>query len=179
LQNLALEKSIALKINNDFGEQDGDAIVYADRLEIKRVLHNLVSNAITNTPPHGSISCRITDEAYFGNNTVYKVGTLQYTTLKYPVKLSERLLVVIQDSGVGFSNEDLPVLFKQFAASRGRNPMSIGLGLYNCHQVVQAHNGALWVETTEGEGSMVCFVLAKNQQKAQDRRVFYDRRRSS
>jgi signal transduction histidine kinase len=176
VQSLALEKSINLGMQSDLDTEN--AIVFADRLEIKRVLHNLISNAIINTPIHGSIQCRITDASHYGNSTVYKVSSLQYTTLKRPVNLEDRLLVLVQDSGIGFSNDDLSSLFKQFAASKGRNPMSIGLGLYNCHQVLEAHNGILWVESTEGEGSLVSFVLPRNRQAARDRRVFSDRRRT-
>ncbi|MCE3234344.1 MAG: chemotaxis protein CheY [Vampirovibrio sp.] len=180
LLSLAQEKSITLEMDRHFSQTtENDIMVYADRLEIKRVLHNLISNAIINTPTHGSIRCKITDQTYFGSETVYKVSGFQYTTLKYPLKLTDRLLVSIQDSGIGFSSDDMPSLFKQFAASKGRNPMSIGLGLYNCYQVLHAHNGTLWVESTEGEGSTVNFILPVTKQAAQDRRVFSDRRRNA
>ncbi len=178
LLSLAQEKSITLTIDCEVEPEGEEPLVYADRLEIKRVLHNLMSNAIINTPAHGKINCRISNARHFGADQVYKVSHFQLTTLKAPVKLEDRLLIVIQDSGIGFSHEDLPNLFKQFAASKGRNPMSIGLGLYNCHQVVAAHNGVLWVESTEGEGSTVSFVLPQNKQTAQDRRVYGDRRKS-
>lgn len=176
LSSLAKEKSIQLQVKCDIRDIE-ESLVYADPLEIKRVLHNLISNAITNTPVHGKIECKITDAANYGNETVYKVSSFQHTTLRYPVKLADKALITIQDSGVGFTSDDLSHLFKQFAASKGRNPMSIGLGLYNCHQVLQAHNNALWVESTEGEGSAVSFTLAKNRQAAQDRRIFSDRRK--
>ena len=55
--------------------------------------------------------------------------------------------------------------------------MSIGLGLYNCYQVVQAHNGSLWVETSEGEGSAVCLLLPVDARVASDRRKRVDRRK--
>lgn len=178
LQTLAQEKSVDLAIGTRLSVDGEEALVYADRLEIKRVLHNLVSNAISNTPSHGRIVCDITDTRTLGMDTVYKVSDFQYTTLKYPVNLTDRLLVSVQDSGLGFPHEDLPYLFQQFAATKSRNPMSIGLGLYNCHQVVRAHSGALWVETTEGEGSVVSFILPRNQQAARERRIFRDRRKS-
>lgn len=178
LNSLAQERSISLTLKCDIKSAE-DAVVYADSLEIKRVLHNLISNAITNTPVHGKIECRITDATCYGHETVYKVSSFQHTTLKYPVKLVDKVLITIQDSGVGFSNDDLSHLFKQFAASKGRNPMSIGLGLYNCYQVLQAHHNALWLESTEGEGSAVSFTLARNKQAAQDRRVYRDRRKRS
>lgn len=183
LSSLAQEKSIQLELEafTDNPENISPAsplMIYADRLEIKRVLHNLISNAIINTPACGRIKCRITDETQYGSHTIYKVSTYPNTTLKYPLKLTDRVLFSIQDSGIGFSNDDLSLLFKQFAASKGRNPMSIGLGLYNCYQVLQAHNGALWVESAEGEGSAVNFLLPRSQQAARDRRIFRDRRRN-
>jgi signal transduction histidine kinase len=178
LRSLAQEKSIQMELRQETKGEDASR-VYADALEIKRVLHNLISNAIINTPIHGKIECRITDSAHYGSDTVYKVSSFQHTTLKHPVQLTNKLLVVIQDSGIGFSSNDLPHLFQQFAASKGRNPMSIGLGLFNCFQVLCAHHNPLWVESTEGEGSAVSFTLATSRQTAQERRLSRDRRQRS
>ncbi len=193
-QALAQEKSIDLQLKSTLANTATEAeprsattdeefeqadSVYADRLEIKRVLGNLISNAIINTSKHGVIQCKITNAENYGSDTIYKVSSFQYTSLKFPVKLTDRLMVSVQDSGLGFSSEDLDTLFKQFAANKSRNPMSIGLGLYNCHQVLNAHKGIVWVESTEGEGSLVSFVLPQNKQAAQDRRIFRDRRRIS
>lgn len=176
-QALAQEKIIRMEVESTIPAADEEAIVYADRLEIKRVLGNLISNAIVNTPKHGNIRCKITNAEYYGGDTIYKVSSFQHTSLKYPIKLKDRLMVTIQDSGLGFSNKDLAALFKQFAANKSRNPMSIGLGLYNCHQVLKAHQSVVWVESTEGEGSLVSFILPQNKKAAQDRRIFRDRRR--
>lgn len=178
LQALAHEKSIQLNIQYGVNSQN-TLLAYADPIEIKRVLHNLISNAISNTPVHGKIECRIVDASDYGSNTLYKVSSFQYTSLKHPVKLNDKLLVVIQDSGIGFSNDDLSQLFKQFAASKGRNPMSIGLGLFNCYQVLKAHCNPLWVESTEGEGAAVSFLVNTRPQLARDRRMSGDRRQGS
>ncbi|WP_373532603.1 ATP-binding protein [Vampirovibrio sp.] len=178
LRSLAQEKSIQLELKQET-EQAETPPVYADSLEIKRILHNLISNAIINTPIHGKIVCKIIDKVHYGSDTVYKVSAFQHTTLKHPVKLKNRLLVVIQDSGIGFSINDLPHLFQQFAASKGRNPMSIGLGLFNCFQVLCAHHNPLWVESTEGEGAAVSFTLSTQQPQGQDRRVAGDKRQRS
>jgi len=178
-QALAHEKQIEMHVDSTIPVAHEDAMVYADRLEIKRVLGNLISNAIVNTPKHGTIRCKITNAEYYGGDTIYKVSSFQHTSLKHPIKLIDRLLVTIQDSGLGFSSKDLTALFKQFAANKSRNPMSIGLGLYNCHQVLKAHKGVVWVESTEGEGSLVSFILPQNKKAAQDRRIFRDRRRYS
>jgi signal transduction histidine kinase len=182
LQSLAREKELTLTLHAEpedlLYEPDPHALVYADRMEIKRVLHNLISNAITNTTLLGAVDCRLINPHRTGKTTVAKVSEFRNSTLKTPLRTDGRLLVTIRDSGVGFTNEDLPNLFKRFAAGRGRHPMSLGLGLYNCYQVVQAHNGVLWVESTEGEGSAVNFLLPCTQTVAQDRRIRNERRRS-
>lgn len=178
LNAMAQEKSIQLELLCQVKDTK-NTLVYADPMEIKRVLHNLISNAITNTPIHGNIECKIVDASSYGSNTIYKVSSFQYTSLKHPVKLEDKLLVVVQDSGIGFSNDDLPQLFKQFSAGKGRNPMSIGLGLFNCFQVLRAHYNPLWVESTEGQGSAVSFLLSVKPPRSQDRRMAGDRRQRS
>ncbi len=197
LQSLALEKSLTVRIQSNlkqttappkpslYGTFSPDteanevAVVYADRLEMKRVLHNLVSNAITNSPAHGGeIICLLSDSAGLGASVLSSVSTFQASTLTRPIDIDDHLLVSIQDSGVGFSTDDLSHLFKQFAATRGRNPMSTGLGLYNCFQVIQAHHGMLWVESTEGEGSAVCFVVARTPAQSRERSVYRERRKN-
>lgn len=169
---LAEEKAIALKIEGGTGE--GPVYAYADPIEIKRVFHNLISNAVINTARHGTITCRIETADSFGGEggqtSVENVSGFSRTTLRHAVSLEGRVLVSVQDSGIGFSTDDLEQLFTRFAASKGRNPLSMGLGLYNCHQVVSAHHGMLWVETTEGEGSAVNFVLPQTAGSAEDRR---------
>jgi signal transduction histidine kinase len=178
LRSLAQEKSIQMELRQET-KKGKSTVVYVDALEIKRVLHNLISNAIINTPVYGKIECRITDSSHYGSDTVYKVSSFQHTNLKHPVQLTDRLLVIIQDSGIGFSINDLPYLFQQFASRKGRNPMSIGLGLFNCFQVLCAHHNPLWVESTEGEGSAVSFTLDTKEQAAKDRRLSRDRRQRS
>jgi len=173
LSTLAQEKSITLIKEIDPAE---NYTVFADKMEIKRVLQNLLSNAITNTSKYGEIICRLSPAFSNGRQLIVKVSDFQYSTLPQPLKTYQRILVSVEDTGIGFTQEMLPKLFKQFGANKGRNPMSIGLGLYNCHQVIEAHNSTLWVESTEGEGSSVNFLLPINDVTFHDRRVRYDRR---
>lgn len=176
LKPLANEKRIQLVLETTLPSNE-PVLVYSDPLELKRVLHNLVNNAITNTPNHGTITCKIETPKTLGRTLLHRISSFQRSTLRHPLILRNRILVSIQDSGIGFATEDLPKLFQQFSAVRGRNPMSTGLGLFNCHQVITAHNGFLWVETTEGEGSAVSFILpqtveAYSDRRKQDRRQF-------
>jgi signal transduction histidine kinase len=181
LMPLAQEKGVTLTLDIELpdNELQNTSDAFADRLEIQRVLHNLISNAITNTPRYGEISCRLSDASANGRQFLRSVSHFKQNTLSQPLKTENRLLLSIADTGVGFTQEDLPTVFTQFAASRGRNPMSIGLGLYNCHQVICAHNSVLWVESSEGEGSVISFLLPRNSRTFYDRRIRHERRQSA
>jgi signal transduction histidine kinase len=143
--------------------------VWADPLELKRVLTNLLSNAITNTPHYGQLHVAIYNFSQLPpGHTLTPSGQLQqltshdYTSLPEALTLQpQHVLLSIQDSGIGFSLQDIGQLFKQFSANKGRNPLSTGLGLYNAYQVLQSHGGQLWIESTEGLGSAVNCLLSQ------------------
>ncbi len=169
---LAAEKFLTLTLDNRLTHLPPESAVesstaWGDRIELKRVFQNLLSNAITNTPKHGTVDCIITHSGCMKQSVVQRFSELEHSSLTRPVSLKNSILVSVQDSGIGFSVDDLPNLFKQFAANRGRNPMSIGLGLYNCYQVVMAHQGQIWVETTEGVGSAVNVVLTQPERTSE------------
>jgi two-component system phosphate regulon sensor histidine kinase PhoR len=100
----------------------------ADRLE--RVALNLIHNAIKFTPDGGSISV----SAALGDDAVR---------------------VEVSDSGVGIAAEDLPRIFERFyKADRARGSGGgTGLGLAVVKHIVEAHGGAVSVESREGHGS--------------------------
>ena len=73
--------------------------------------------------------------------------------------LSVRLIV--QDTGVGISNETLPRLFEKFvrADDAGKvNYSGTGLGLYVAKQMVEAHKGKIWAESA-GVGKGSTFIV--------------------
>ena len=74
---------------------------------------------------------------------------------------AESVLVTIQDTGVGISQEQLPHLFERFRqADAGRRSASgTGLGLALCRQFVELHGGKIWAESQLGEGSSFIFRL--------------------
>lgn len=111
--------------------------VYADVERVGQVLRNLLSNAITHTPPGGTITVSVRvhgDEA----------------------------LVSVQDSGVGIEAQHLPYIFERFYradASRARSTGGSGLGLAIVKQVVEAHGGQIEATSKPGRGSSFTFSL--------------------
>jgi two-component system phosphate regulon sensor histidine kinase PhoR len=112
-------------------------MVDADR--IRQVVINLVHNAIKFTLPGGYI----TVTARLGRDGG-----------------RDGVVVSVADTGTGIPAEDVPRIFERFyKADRARSGGGTGLGLAIAKHTIQAHNGRLWVESTEGKGSTFSFTL--------------------
>jgi signal transduction histidine kinase len=48
-----------------------------------------------------------------------------------------------------------------FRAEKTRNIEGIGLGLYLCKQIIEAHHGTIWAESREGKGSVFYFSIPR------------------
>lgn len=109
--------------------------VLADRARIEQVILNLVHNAIKFTPAGGSIT--VTAEPR-GNE----------------------LVVAVKDTGAGIAPADQNRLFERFyKVDRSRRSEGTGLGLAITKHIVQAHEGAIWVESEPGKGATFYFSL--------------------
>jgi signal transduction histidine kinase len=72
--------------------------------------------------------------------------------------------VSIQDQGVGMSEEAQAQLFRGDSAHTTlgtAKEKGTGLGLMLCKEFVEKHGGTLWVESSEGQGSIFTFTLAR------------------
>jgi signal transduction histidine kinase len=112
-------------------------LVDADPQRVGQVLGNLLSNGLTYTPSGGGIV----------------VGA---RARESEVEIS------VRDTGAGIPAEDIPYVFERFYRadkSRSRATGGAGLGLAIARQLVEAHGGRIWVESTEGQGSTFTFAL--------------------
>lgn len=108
------------------------------RLELYRVLTNLIGNAI-----------KFTDQ-----------GSITVELKRSPHK--DGVVIDIADTGIGISPEDQAVLFSRFRQGK-HNKAGSGLGLYLSRQIIQAHGGSLSMHSVLGEGSTftICLPLPK------------------
>jgi len=100
-------------------------VVDIDRLRIRRVIENLVRNAV---------------EAMDGEGVLSVTARVQ----------GGMAVVVVKDTGVGMSQEQMVKLYTPFNTSKARGT---GLGLYYCKKTVEAHGGSISVDSRVGVGS--------------------------
>jgi NtrC-family two-component system sensor histidine kinase KinB len=65
----------------------------------------------------------------------------------------------VQDDGPGIPAEYQSRNFQKFVQVKGREAGGTGLGLAICKEIVRAHGGAIWVESSPGHGSTFTFTL--------------------
>lgn len=105
--------------------------IAVDEVQFYQALSNLVSNAIKYTPPEGKIEINVRVD-----------GAL--------------LHVAVKDNGIGIPRDKQGRLFERFYRVRSTETSHIpgtGLGLSLIKAVIEAHGGAVWVESEEGKGS--------------------------
>ena len=117
--------------------------VIADGEQIRRVIHNIISNAIKYMDkPKGIIQIRIKDVGDF-------------------------IQVEIEDNGKGIAAKDLPSIFDRFYrtdVSRNSSKGGSGIGLSIVKKILEDHGGKVWATSRLGIGTIMYFVLRKYQE---------------
>ena len=146
-------KLLNLKVEEFEGK---DLTVYADRERMKQVLVEVLDNAVKFTPANGSI---------------HIIGR----------SLPGFIEIIVQDSGVGIAPEDQVRIFEQFIrVTEGANTneemgklAGSGLGLHLCKGILEAHGGAIWVDSPgydEGKypGSIFHLMIPAREEPPED-----------
>lgn len=119
--------------------------VCADPDMIRRVLQNLVDNALKFSAAGGSVMVRADDRGAQELNRPHAAG--------------EWIMVEVQDWGIGIAEEYHQVIFELFAQAPDGQGRGTGLGLAFCKLAVEAHGGKIWVESAPGRGASFFFTL--------------------
>jgi signal transduction histidine kinase len=135
--------------------------VDADPQRLRQVLLNLLSNALRHTPPggHVSVQCSVFSVQ---SSVISNQLNGELTTDHCLLTTDHCLLITVRDTGPGIPPEDLPHIFDRFYRgdkSRSRQTGGMGLGLTIAKQLVEAHGGCIWAESTPGQGAAFHVVL--------------------
>ncbi|PIE35916.1 hypothetical protein CSA56_02410 [candidate division KSB3 bacterium] len=142
VENSAGQKKIVIltDVPDDF------PAVFVDQTKMVRLFANILSNGIKYTPEQGTITI--------------------HTTIQ-----RDTILTGITDTGQGIPSEYLSTIFDRFAQvdrKRQGKAASVGLGLYFCKLVVEAHGGKIWAESKAGQGSTFYFTIPHLLAQKQD-----------
>jgi signal transduction histidine kinase len=133
----ARDKGIEITLRMDSGID----LIYGAEIYIEETIANLLANAVKYTSENGKISLDIKDGP-------------------------ETLLIQVSDTGIGIPKDEIPRLFNEFyRATNARKTQreGTGLGLAIARQVVERHDGKIWVESEEGKGSAFSIILPKQK----------------
>lgn len=115
--------------------------VNGDAQQIQQVLEQLLVNAVQHNPPARTLTI-----------TAHNIGS---ESEKYP-----SLKVTITDDGVGLTTTQQQRLFQLYVRAWDNcHRTGIGLGLYQCQQIIQQHGGQIGVTSQLGQGSQFWFTL--------------------
>ena len=137
VEPMASKKNISITASLDPAAQT----VFGDPDRLEQILINLLDNAIKFTNYAGRISISSKD-------------------------LGDRILISVEDSGIGIKQEDLGTIFEKFKQVESvlskRYPGS-GIGLAIVKSLVEAHGGNIQVESAPGKGSKFIFTIPKHK----------------
>ncbi|WP_373532569.1 ATP-binding protein [Vampirovibrio sp.] len=148
LQPLAEKKDVLLELDSAMALPDA----WIDVIQMKRVFHNLLSNAIS----YGRKGCPIRVSIAMGGVTDGE----------------EHLLVEFSNEGKGITPEELPRIFdKYYSLSRKFKQIGTGLGLYISRKIVELHGGKLWAtsEVNKETRFFVSLPVVQQVEKAPDK----------
>ncbi len=130
-------KKIHIKIN----APEENVLLMADRDQLRRVIINLIDNAIKYSPENSKIDISVKDYDRY-------------------------IVCSVKDAGPGIVPEDLPHIFDPFfrsASDRIKGAIEgSGIGLAIVKSIVEAHQGSIWVDT-DSSGATFSFSIPKKQ----------------
>ncbi len=143
LSPLLIEDNLKFEFN--FPQNEEQNFINADKNEIRRVISNLLGNAVKHSKKDGIIKINVSYD-------------------------KKDVRVDIVDSGEGLNKEDIAKLFNRFSQGTSKKrSASTGLGLYLSRQIIEAHNagiagvnlpnGGIFAEGEINKGCMFSFIL--------------------
>ncbi|MEL6903250.1 MAG: HAMP domain-containing sensor histidine kinase, partial [Cyanobacteria bacterium J06606_4] len=114
---------------------DSVPLVEGDRTQLWRVVENFIDNVLKYNPPGRTLQIRV-------------------------LSASDWVRCELSDNGVGISPEQAEHIFERYHRGGAARPtQGLGLGLYICRQIVEAHDGHIGVRSELGEGTLFWFEL--------------------
>ena len=166
LENIKLSfEELALERHIDyiFKSENSSYEIWFDKIEMKKVILNILSNAFKFTPIDGKISLLVSLD-------------------KSNIEASNKLKIVIKDNGKGIREEDIPNIFDRYFQLGQQHQLrsGTGVGLALAKDIILLHKGEILVKSNEGKGTQFTILLPMGHQHlTEDEIVSYETNFSS
>lgn len=127
------------KVTLSFEKPNNEILCKVDPAKMSIVFSNLINNGIKYNKENGVVVVKV----------------------RQPMS-GDHIEVVIEDSGMGVTEEEKRKLFTKFfraEQAKRRNPAGSGLGLYLAKNIVKRHGGKIWIHSVIGKGTAFHFTL--------------------
>lgn len=113
--------------------------IYGDRDRLQQVVINLLTNAIKYSPNADEVFISVVEE-------------------------NDALKVSVRDKGIGIDEKSLNKIFEKYhrIEEQAVHFQGLGIGLFISYEIIQRHNGKMWAESKQGEGSTLFFSIPIN-----------------
>ncbi len=137
-------KPIIIKKNITIILKDSLPVIYGRKKQMELAWENLISNAIK----------------YIGKNNPNPIVEIGITNIK------NKQVIFIKDNGIGIEKRYINKIFDMFqrTPSAKKESEGTGIGLFIVKNIIESHNGEIWVKSELGKGSIFYIYLPERQE---------------
>jgi PAS domain S-box-containing protein len=151
IESIAKKKNITISVSAPAEK----VMINMDPYRISQALINLINNAVKFSHTNSEVQVAL-DRPGLNKNPAPGTVAAQVTGKNY-------IRICVKDTGIGIKKENLNKIFNRYYQVENintRHAQGTGLGLNICRNIIEAHSGAVWVESAgEGKGAVFCVLL--------------------
>lgn len=155
-------KNIKFQFDSQLSIEQNDWVLLIDLNRMRQVMENLISNAVKYTKENGIITISVNEYEEFYRRQGHQAEIAVSLEKIGNIHRNQSLVIGVHDNGIGMDAESLPYIFDRFYrgdAEQYDTYRNAGLGLAIAKEIIDYHNGTIWAESLESQGSSFYFTL--------------------
>jgi len=142
---------------------EGSPGVAIEPLRLQHIVSNLIENAINYTPKGGYVGIHVM--SCFWDMRKAQTQSLFGARREKNIRIENAVCISVRDTGPGIAAQHHQEIFGDFVQLKRTSNRGTGLGLAIARRLVEAHRGAIWVESEPGRGSEFKVLLPQVRKK--------------